>query len=101
FSREAQDAFSKESLLRAQAAVKNGDFKPEIAPVPIPQRKGDPVWFDTDEQPGKGDASKLGGLRPAFDKKEGTITAGNASSINDGAAALVIASESVVQKYHL
>lgn len=90
-SREEQDAFAAESYRRALAAVKDGIFKDEIVPVPVPQRKGDPILVDTDEEPGKGDISKLGKLNPAF-HKEGTVTAGNASSINDGAAALVVMS---------
>ncbi len=90
-TREAQDSFSAESYRRAQAAVTNGDFKAEIVPVEIPQRKGDPIIFDADEEPGRGNPDKLPKLRAAF-QKEGTVTAGNASSINDGAAALVIMS---------
>ncbi|MFO1463780.1 MAG: acetyl-CoA C-acetyltransferase [bacterium] len=90
-SREDQDAFAAESYRRAQAAVKEGVFKEEIVPVPVPQRKGDPVLVDTDEEPHKGDIAKLAKLSPAFDKA-GTVTAGNASSINDGAAALVVMS---------
>jgi len=91
-SREEQDAFSAESYRRAMAAIQEGVFKDEIVPVPIPQRKGDPVLFDTDEEPGRGDIAKLGKLNPAFIKEGGTVTAGNASSINDGAAALVVMS---------
>lgn len=90
-TREMQDEFAAESYRRAQAAVKEGRFKEEIAPVTIPQRKGDPVVVDSDEEPGKGKIEKLGKLRAAFDK-EGTVTAGNASSINDGAAAVVVMS---------
>lgn len=90
-SREEQDAFAAESYRRAVAAVKDGVFKDEIVPVPVPQRKGDPIMVDTDEEPAKGDVAKLAKLNPAFNK-EGTVTAGNASSINDGAAALVIMS---------
>lgn len=101
FSREAQDAYAGESLRRAQAAVRDGLFKPEIVPVSVPQRKGEPVIVDTDEQPGRGDLTKLSGLKPAFSKKDGTITAGNASSINDGAAALILASEEAVTRFNL
>ncbi|MCE9625632.1 MAG: acetyl-CoA C-acetyltransferase [Deltaproteobacteria bacterium] len=90
-SREEQDAFAAESYRRAIAAVKDGIFKDEIVPVPVPQRKGDPVLVDTDEEPGKGDIAKLSKLSTAF-QKDGTVTAGNASSINDGAAALVVMS---------
>jgi acetyl-CoA C-acetyltransferase len=91
-SREAQDAFAAESYRRAAAAIAGGLFKREIVPVEIPQRKGDPVIVDTDEEPGRGRPEKLAGLRPAFEKT-GTVTAGNASSINDGAAAVLVMSE--------
>ncbi|MCA9560525.1 MAG: acetyl-CoA C-acetyltransferase [Myxococcales bacterium] len=90
-SREAQDAFAKasyEAALKAQAA---GAFRDEIAPVEVPQRRGEPVVVDTDEEPGRGRPDKMGGLRPAFDKA-GTVTAANASSLNDGAAAIIVAS---------
>jgi acetyl-CoA C-acetyltransferase len=96
FTREAQDDYAKESYRRAVAAQKEGLFAREIEPVLIPQRKGEPVAMATDEEPAKGDPSKFGALRPAFDKN-GTITAANASSINDGASALVLASEEAVQ----
>jgi acetyl-CoA C-acetyltransferase len=90
-SREEQDAYAAESQRRAESAIKGGLFKDEIVPVPIPQKKGDPVTFDTDEYPRAGTtAEKLAGLKPAF-KKDGTVTAGNASGINDGAAAVVVA----------
>jgi acetyl-CoA C-acetyltransferase len=90
-AREEQDAYSAESQRRAEAAIKAGLFKEEIVPVNIPQKKGDPIAFDTDEYPRAGTtADKLGALRPAF-KKDGTVTAGNASGINDGAAAVVVA----------
>ena len=82
-SREEQDAFAAESYRRAQAAVKEGVFKDEIAPVPVPQRKGDPILVDTDEEPGRGDIAKLSKLSAAF-QKDGTVTAGNASSLNAG-----------------
>ena len=91
-SREEQDQFAVESQSRATRAVANGRFKDEITPFTIPQRKGDPVVFDTDEYPRATTVEKLGRLRPAF-KKDGTITAGNASGINDGAAAMVVLSE--------
>ncbi|MGZ3707126.1 MAG: acetyl-CoA C-acyltransferase, partial [Bdellovibrionota bacterium] len=91
FSREEQDRFAKQSFERAQASIKNGAFKNEIVPVPIPQKKGDPVLFDTDEGPGKVDFAKMPGLRAVFEK-DGTITAANASTINDGAAALIVTS---------
>ncbi len=91
-SREEQDQFAVESQSRATRAVADGRFKDEITPFTIPQRKGDPVVFDTDEYPRATTVEKLGRLRPAF-KKDGTITAGNASGINDGAAAMVVLSE--------
>lgn len=90
FSREQQDAFAAESQRRTEAAQNAGKFDAEIVPVEIPQRKGDPVVFGKDEFPRPGTtAEKLGGLRPAF-RKDGTVTAGNASGINDGAAAVVV-----------
>ena len=90
-SRADQDAFAAVSQRRAETAIRDGLFKEEIVPVAIPQKKGDPVSFDTDEYPRAGTtAEKLAALRPAF-KKDGTVTAGNASGINDGAAALVVA----------
>ncbi|MCB9566318.1 MAG: acetyl-CoA C-acyltransferase [Myxococcales bacterium] len=89
--RERQDGWAAESYRRAQAAVAEGLFREEIAPVSVPQRKGDPVLFSDDEEPSRGNIAKLAGLRPAFDKK-GTITAGNASTINDGGAAVVVMS---------
>jgi acetyl-CoA C-acetyltransferase len=90
-SREDQDAFAAESYRRSLASIAAGDFKREIVPVPVPQRKGDPIWVDTDEEPAKGRPDKLGGLNPAFEKT-GSVTAGNASSINDGAAAVLLMS---------
>lgn len=101
FSREAQDEFAATSYKRAMESIASGGFKDEIIPVSIPQRKGDPLVMDTDEGPLKGDITKLSTLRPAFQKDGGSITAGNASSLNDGAAALVVASEEAVQKYNL
>lgn len=92
-SRERQDAFSALSHERAAAAIKDGKFAEEIVPVEVPQRKGDPLVVDTDEGV-RGDttAASLATLRPAFDK-EGTITAGNASQISDGAAAVIVMSK--------
>lgn len=90
-SREDQDEFAAASQAKASKAVADGRFKDEIFPVTIPQRKGDPVVFDTDEGPRSVTAEKLGTMRPAF-KKDGTVTAGNASSINDGAAAVILCS---------
>ena len=92
-SREEQDSFAAASQQKAAAAREAGKFVDEIIPVQIPQRKGDPVIFDQDEyiKPGT-QAEKLAGLRPAF-KKDGTVTAGNASGLNDGAAVLLVCSE--------
>jgi acetyl-CoA C-acetyltransferase len=98
--RELQDAFAAESYRRAREAIQSGAFRAEIVPVPVPQRKGEPVPFDTDEEPGKGDPAKFDKLRPAFDAN-GTITAGNASSIDDGAAAVVLATEAAVKRHGL
>jgi len=90
-SRADQDAFAAESQRRAAAAVASGAFAEEIVPVEIPQRKGDPVRFAVDEYPRAGTTvEKLAALKPAF-RKDGSVTAGNASGINDGAAALVVA----------
>lgn len=92
FTREEQDAFASASQNKAEAAVTAGLFKDEIIPVTIPQRKSDPIVFDTDEQPRFGCTPEaLAKLRPAF-KKDGTVTAGNASTINDGAAAVIVCS---------
>jgi acetyl-CoA C-acetyltransferase len=99
FSREEQDAFAGESVRRAQGAVSGGLFKDEIAPVTVAGRKGDTVFAD-DEQPGKCDAAKIPTLRPAF-KKDGTITAAASTSINDGAAAVVLASEEAAKAHGL
>lgn len=91
-SREQQDAFAAASQEKATAAITAGRFVAEITPVSIPQRKGEPVIFDTDEQPRAGTtAESLAKLRPAF-KKDGSVTAGNASSLNDGAAAIMLMS---------
>jgi acetyl-CoA C-acetyltransferase len=100
FSREAQDEYAKESFRRALAAQKEGLFDAEIEPVLVPQKKGDSKPEKLDEGPGKGDPSKFSSLKPAF-SKDGTITAANASSINDGASALVLASESAVKAHKL
>ncbi|MBV1901705.1 MAG: acetyl-CoA C-acyltransferase [Kordiimonadaceae bacterium] len=96
FSREAQDAYAIESLKRAQAAIDNGQFEGETVPVTIKSRRGDTV-FDTDEQPPKARFDKIPTLRPAF-KKDGTVTAANASSISDGAAAVVMMAASEAEK---
>lgn len=92
-TREEQDEFALNSQLRAEEAIKSGRFKDEIVPVEVPQRKGDPKIVDTDEHPRFGSTIEgMQKLRPAF-KKDGTVTAGNASGINDGAAALVVMSK--------
>jgi acetyl-CoA C-acetyltransferase len=90
-TREEQDAYAAESQRRAEAAIKAGLFKEEIVPVQIPQKKGQAITFDTDEYPRAGTtAQKLAGLKAAF-TKDGSVTAGNASGINDGAAAVIVA----------
>ncbi len=92
-NREEQDAFALESQRKAEAAIKSGRFKDEILPVEIPQRRGEPIIFDTDEFPRFGTTmEKLAKLPPAF-QKGGTVTAGNSSGINDGAAAVLVMSE--------
>ncbi|GLH38632.1 acetyl-CoA C-acetyltransferase [Pseudomonas moraviensis] len=91
-TREQQDAFAAASQQKAAAAIEAGRFVDEITPILIPQRKGDPVAFKVDEQPrGDTSAESLAKLRPAF-KKDGSVTAGNASSLNDGAAAVILMS---------
>ena len=91
-SREQQDAFAAASQQKASAAIESGRFADEITPILIPQRKGDPLSFEVDEQPRAGiNAESLGKLKPAF-KKDGSVTAGNSSTINDGAAAVVLMS---------
>ena len=98
FSREEQDAFAADSQQKAEAALSSDRFSDEIVPIEVPQRRGDPLVFDTDEFPRAGTtAEKLAKLRPAFDR-EGTVTAGNASGLNDGAAAVVVMSESKAQE---
>ncbi|HKO95138.1 MAG TPA: acetyl-CoA C-acyltransferase, partial [Polyangiaceae bacterium] len=98
--RQKQDAFAAESYRRALAAQQQGWFTSELVSVPVPQRKGAPVLVEVDEEPGRGNVGKLAELKPAFDKA-GTITAGNASSVNDGAAALVLASAAAVDQFKL
>jgi acetyl-CoA C-acetyltransferase len=93
FSREQQDEFALASYTRARAAVDGGSFAAEIVPVPVPQKKGDPVAVARDEEPFKVDLSRMASLKPAF-QKDGTVTAANASKINDGAAALVLTTAS-------
>lgn len=100
-TREEQDQFSAWSQEKAVKAIEEGKFKDEIVPVEIPQRKGEPLIFATDEYPKKGTTTeKLGGLRPAF-KKDGSVTAGNASGINDGAAVLVVMSRAKAEELNL
>jgi acetyl-CoA C-acetyltransferase len=96
FTREAQDEFATTSYRRALAAQAEGRFKSEIIPVSVPQRRGEPLLVDADEEPGRGRLDKMSGLRAAF-TKTGTVTAANASSINDGAAALVICSAATAE----
>lgn len=91
-SREEQDAFATESYKRSQAAWNDGKFDAEIVPVLIPQRKGEPIIFSKDEEPWNVEFAKIAGLRPAF-QKDGTVTAANASTMNDGAAAVVLMSK--------
>lgn len=101
FDRTAQDAFAAESQRRTEVAQANGVFDEEIVPVEVPQRRGDPVVFDKDEFPRAGTTSEsLAKLRPAFDR-EGTVTAGNASGINDGAAAVVVMSRAKAEELGL
>ena len=99
FTRELQDAFALESLRRARAATEDGSFKWEIAPVTVAGRKGD-TQIETDESPQKAMPEKIPTLKPAF-KKDGTVTAANASSISDGAAALVMMRESTAARLGL
>jgi len=95
-TREQQDEFAIESYRRANEAIEKGLFKEEIVPLTMPSKKGDSI-IDKDEEPGRGRPDKIPGLRPAF-KKDGTITAANASSINDGAAAVVVADPDWAEK---
>jgi acetyl-CoA C-acetyltransferase len=96
-TRAEQDAFAAQSYKRALRAQAEGKFKAEIVGVEIPQRKGPPQLVVEDEEPRRGDVEKLGGLRPAF-QKDGTVTAGNASSINDGGAAVVLMARELAEK---
>ena len=99
-SRQEQDAFAHGSQEKADAAIKSGRFKDEIVAVPLPQKKGDPLMFETDEHPRLSSVEKLSGLRPVF-KQGGTVTAGNSSGRNDGAACLVLMSEKELVKRNL
>ena len=99
-TREEQDQYAIESYQRAAAATQQGHFQNEIVPVPVPQRKGDSVLVDEDEEYQKVNFDKIPTLRPVF-SKEGTVTAANASTINDGASALVLASATKVKELNL
>lgn len=100
-TREEQDAFSEESQKRAQVAIESGRFKDEIVPIEIPVRRGEPKIFDTDEFPRFGTTTEgLAKLRPAF-LKEGTVTAGNASGLNDGAAMMIVCSKEKAEELGL
>jgi acetyl-CoA C-acetyltransferase len=97
-SRADQDGFAAQSQQRAERALEDGSFRAEVVPVEVPQRTGGPIRVDTDEYPRAGTtAEKLAGLRPAF-KKDGSVTAGNASGVNDGAAALVVTTAEKAKK---
>lgn len=101
-TREMQDELAARSQQRATEAIAAGKFKDEIVPIVIPQRKGDPKVFDTDEFPRAGTTAEgLAKLKPAFKRDGGTVTAGNASGINDGAAAIVVASGKYVKEHNL
>ncbi|WP_299758856.1 acetyl-CoA C-acyltransferase [uncultured Pontibacter sp.] len=99
-SRETQDEFAHQSQVKYKAAAEAGKFKDEIVPVHIPQRKGDAIVFDTDEHPRLSSVEKLNSLSPAF-KKDGSVTAGNSSGINDGAAVSIIVSGEMLKRYNL
>ncbi|RKY86831.1 acetyl-CoA C-acetyltransferase [candidate division KSB1 bacterium] len=97
-TRKEQDEFAAESYRRAIKATKEGRFKAEIVPVEVPQRKGEPIIFSEDEEPKRGKIERFPSLKPAF-KPDGTVTAANASSINDGAAALVVMAEEKAKEF--
>ena len=97
--REDQDAFALRSQERAAKAQANGRLAREIVPVPVPQKRGEPAVVTRDEHPRETSAGRLAGLRPLFEG--GSVTAGNSSGVNDGAAALLIASGEAVQRYGL
>ncbi|RUA35364.1 MAG: 3-oxoadipyl-CoA thiolase [Bacteroidetes bacterium] len=99
-SREAQDEFAHNSQLKYDAAHKAGKFNNELVPVSIPQRKADDIIFDKDEHPRLSSIEKLSTLKPAF-KKDGSVTAGNASGVNDGSAASLIVNEETLKKFNL
>lgn len=99
-SRAEQDAFAHASQMKYDAAHQAGKFKEELVPVSVPQRKGDPLIFEKDEHPRLSSEEKLSTLKPAF-RKGGTVTAGNSSGVNDGAAALLLANEDFVKKHQI
>ncbi|MGI4741843.1 MAG: thiolase family protein [Janthinobacterium lividum] len=100
-SREDQDAFAFESQRKYHRAAEKGRFRKEIVPVFLPQPKGDAALFDTDEQPRVSTLEKLATLKPAFQPDGGTVTAGNAAGINDGAAAVLLVSDEALKRYNL
>jgi len=100
-SREDQDAFAFESQRKYHRAAEKGRFRKELVPVFVPQPKGDAALFDTDEQPRVSTLEKLATLKPAFQPDGGTVTAGNAAGINDGAAAVLLVSEDALQRFNL
>lgn len=101
-TREQMDEFAATSQQNASAAIDSGRFDSQVVPIEIPQRKGDPIVFDKDEGPRAGiTAEKLGGMKPAFKKEGGAVTAGNASGINDGAAVAMLCSESKARELGL
>ncbi len=100
YTREQQDELAKESYTRAKHAQENGMFANEIVPVEVPMRKGDPVIVTEDDEPGRANFDKMPSLKPAFEK-DGTITAANASKINDGAAALLLMSAEKAEEFNL
>jgi len=99
-SREEQDQFALNSQLKAKKAIESGEFKDEIVPVVVPQRKKPPIIFEVDEHPRETSLEKLASLKPVF-KENGTVTAGNASGLNDGASMLLIVSEDIVNRFNL
>jgi 3-oxoadipyl-CoA thiolase len=99
-SREAQDKFSYETQLRYQNAHERGAFESQLIPVAIPQKKGEPILFEKDEHPRLSSIETLSALKPAF-KKDGSVTAGNSSGINDGAACMLLVSEEMVKRFNL
>jgi acetyl-CoA acetyltransferase family protein len=100
-SREDQDAFAFESQRKYHRAAEKGRFRKELVPVFLPQPKGDAAMFDTDEQPRVSTLEKLATLKPAFQPDGGTVTAGNAAGINDGAAAVLLVNEDALKRYNL